>query len=131
MKRKNYILLLAAAMLASSCANDDVIDTSAKVEMKFRVTADSPTRAANAYCNNNLPETFTLCCDQTGSLVPIFDYLQLTRVGDTNEYSFDDPNYRYWPEGSYFTYLFYASNAKIPTTIPKTSEDWASYNPDE
>ena len=55
MKRINYILLLAAAMMTSGCANDEVIDNSANVEMKFRVTADNPTRAANAFCNNKMP----------------------------------------------------------------------------
>ena len=103
MKRINYILLLAAAMMTSGCANDEVIDNSANVEMKFRVTADNPTRAANAFCNNNMPTEFTLSCDVNGLQLPLFAYERMTKNGDYWEFADNQNNY-YWAFDTYYNY---------------------------
>ncbi len=131
MKRINYILLLAAAMMTSGCANDEVIDNSANVEMKFRVTADNPTRAANAFCNNNMPTEFTLSCDVNGLQLPLFAYERMTKNGDYWEFADNQNNY-YWAFDTYYNYEFYATNAQKPSTLPiKSTDSFDGYDENE
>ncbi|MGN1240662.1 MAG: fimbrillin family protein [Paludibacteraceae bacterium] len=104
MKRKNYILLLAAgAMLAAGCS-DEVVSSSDNQALTFEVVAEQATRAEHVYCNSYLMPEFLLWARQDNGN-PYIDGETCSRQEETNRYNL--PETRYVPKNDMYL-EFYA-----------------------
>ena len=100
MKAKLFLMAAAAMTLATSCSNDEVVlQNNAGNQIAFTAVSENASRAATAYCNNNLPGDFDVWSSVGGA----------TYFGGVN-YSNANPNtagstwtvtnvenQRYWP----------------------------------
>lgn len=94
-------LFFAAAVVAislSSCSNDDVIELK-QDEIKFSVVTDRASRAADVYCNNNLPNDFKVWAywEHEGQKMMYIDGDVVTK----GENGYASSETRYWPSTGY------------------------------
>lgn len=91
---KKIVLIVPAlmALAAASCTKSEVLETNSG-EIRFNVVANSATKAADVYCNNNMPGEFMVYAvsdDKT-----YIDGDRIVRNGSDWE---NQSGVRYWPE---------------------------------
>ena len=117
MKRINYILLLAATMMASGCS-DEVVSTADNQVLSFEVVAEQATRAEHVYCNSYLMPNFQLWARQDNGN-PYIDNETCKRQGNTNSYTLLAS--RYVPKNDMYL-EFYAVYNTVKATGDANSE---------
>lgn len=98
--KKYFFVAAIAAMSLASCSNDDVIEVK-QDEIKFNVVTNRASRAANIYCNNNMPEDFKVYAfynNGTQDMLYI-DGDVITR-SENGVYVNSTNKSRFWPETS-------------------------------
>lgn len=107
-------MALSAMALVTSCSNDEVTEVSDSNAIKFDVTAGNVTRAANVYCNYNLPTAFKVWA-QLGNDA----YISGDDIEFKNNAWTDVTATRYWPKENLNFYAtvnsgnFTASNRQL------------------
>lgn len=114
---KKYFFLAIAATALASCSSDQIVELKEGDEIKFTAVADNDSRATTVYCNNNLPEDFTLYATYTkdGGAAQNFIPGEKFSTSDYLTWTSDEGATRYWPEDG--TLDFYAvKNAELDWT---------------
>ena len=113
---KKILFSAAMALVLVSCSRDEVIEVNRDSDViEFGVVTNASTRAADVYCNNNMPDGFTVYANFDGKT-----YID----GDTIEYNEDDRKWentsgvRYWPNGpvSFYAHVNAGTAFKGSTT---------------
>lgn len=92
MKTK-YLFGAAAALMMAACSQDELVSVK-QDGIAYSVTASKQTRAADSYCNNDLPESFKVWARTTdGSL-----YINGDVIKNEGGVWTDQAGTRYWPE---------------------------------
>ena len=91
---KKFILAVPAllALAAVSCTKSEVLESNSG-EIRFNVVANSATKAADVYCNNNMPGEFMVYAVSDGKTY--IDGDRIVRNGSDWE---NQSGVRYWPE---------------------------------
>lgn len=111
MKFKHLLLTASVMALFSSCSNDELVSesTSHGDAIAFSVTTTNATRAADYWCNNQLPKYFEVSTAYNDA----FYFNNEVYKAEGGKYVQEDGNYRYWPELSATTPLYvYAYKVK-------------------
>lgn len=103
---KKLFLFPTLAMLAFASCSQDEITSIRQDGINYSVTTVMQTRAADSYCNNNLPAAFKVWAQTTddGSLYINGD--KIVNAGGNPTTWTDEAGVRYWPDGK--TLDFYA-----------------------
>lgn len=122
MKGKFSFLAVSAMLLATSCSSDEVTNVSQdnKDVIRFSINADGTTRAAEEWCNKNLPGSFNVYAASGSKL--FIDGDEMTNGGSGSAYKSADGAEHFWPESG--TVDFYA--IKNSTNSGKTAFDAAN-----
>lgn len=103
---KKILFSVAMAFVLVSCSHDEVIEINRDGdEIQFNVVSDAATRAADVYCNNNMPEQFRVWANHTndqewGGGAPYINGDLIVREGNAAPYTWKNSvATRYWPEG--------------------------------
>ena len=93
-------------MLLVSCSKEEVIDVNHDGdEITFDVVTNSATRAADVYCNNNMPKEFYVSAISDG-----MSYIDEDHIAYENESWVNKSGVRYWPETAVDFYAYYNDN---------------------
>ena len=94
--KKNFLWGALALIAMASCSQDDVVSIQ-QDEIKFSAVANKATRAADVYCNNNLPASFKVYANHTvdGESSTYIEGDEITLSGTTWTNS---TGKRFWPE---------------------------------
>lgn len=92
--KKPFILGAAGAAMLASCSSDEVISLNKQDMIRFNVQTELNTRAADVFCNNNMPGSFKLYAETNGN-----KYIDGAAYTVTNGIAESSADY-YWPEGS-------------------------------
>ena len=99
---KKILFSVAMALVLVSCSRDEVIEINRDSdEIRFGVVTDAATRAADVYCNNNLPGEFNVWATYKGATYIDGDLIKKESNAWVNK-----TGVRYWPEDESVT--FYA-----------------------
>lgn len=95
---KKFLFGAAASVLAlGACSSDDVLQSSINSDaISFAVTNSATSRAAQSYCNSNMPASFKVSAQIHGQSGFYFENDMATREGESTVYSTSTP--RWWPE---------------------------------
>lgn len=93
MKKIYLAAPLLLALAAASCTKSEVLETNSG-EIMFNVVANKATKAADVYCNNNLPDAFTVYAMTEGKTYIDGDNIEHNGNGSWENKS----GIRYWPE---------------------------------
>ncbi len=126
---KKILFSAAMALVLVSCSRDEVIEINRDSdEIRFGVVTDAATRAADVYCNNNLPGAFTVYANHDGQTYIDGDLIQKENNAWVNK-----TGVRYWPEGdvSFYAHVngtgFTWASGEVPTiedyTVPTAVAD--------
>ena len=121
---KKILFSAAMALVLVSCSRDEVIEINRDSdEIKFGVVTDAATRAADVYCNNNLPGAFTVYANHNGKT-----YIDGDSIEKEGNAWVNKTGVRYWPEGdvSFYAHVngtgFTWESGEVPTiedyTVP-------------
>ena len=102
MKFKHLLLTASVMALFSSCSNDELVseNTSHGDAIAFSVTTTNATRAADYWCNSNLPHFFEVSATyKNGDATTATTYFNGEMYSQNTEgkYIQNDGNYRFWP----------------------------------
>lgn len=92
MKKTVLIVPALMALAAVSCTKSEVLESNSG-EIRFNVVANSATKAADVYCNNNMPGEFMVYAVSDGKTY--IDGDRIVRNGSDWE---NQSGVRYWPE---------------------------------
>lgn len=92
MKKTVFIVPALLALAAASCTKSEVLESNSG-EIRFNVVANSATKAADVYCNNNMPREFMVYAVSDGKTY--IDGDRIVRNGSDWE---NQSGVRYWPE---------------------------------
>lgn len=93
-------------MLLVSCSKEEVIDVNHDGdEITFDVVTNSATRAADVYCNNNMPKEFYVSAISDG-----MSYIDEDHIANENGSWVNKSGVRYWPETAVDFYAYYNDN---------------------
>ena len=101
---KKILFSVAMAFVLVSCAHDEVIEINRDGdEIQFNVVSDAATRAADVYCNNNMPKQFRVWANayvpDVTQGAPYINGDLIVREG-TGPYTWKNSvATRYWPAG--------------------------------
>lgn len=99
---KKILFSVAMAFVLVSCSHDEVIEINRDGdEIQFNVVSDAATRAADVYCNNNLPGAFNVWAKYNNATYIDGDLIQKDGSAWVNK-----TGVRYWPKTGNVT--FYA-----------------------
>lgn len=99
---KKVLLGALAAVAMAACSKDDVVEMNrVNDQISYGVVANGSTRAADVFCNNNLPGSFTVSAEHDGKLYFANDVVTVAENGTCNSSAT-----RYWPNSGDVT--FYA-----------------------
>lgn len=99
---KKILFSVAMALVLVSCSRDEVIEINRDSdEIRFGVVTDAATRAADVYCNNNLPGAFNVWAKYNNATYIDGDLIQKDGTAWVNK-----SGVRYWPKTGNVT--FYA-----------------------
>ncbi len=99
---KKILFSAAMALVLVSCSRDEVIEINRDSDViKFGVVTDAATRAADVYCNNNLPAAFNVWATYNNATYIDGDLIQNDGTAWVNK-----TGVRYWPKTGNVT--FYA-----------------------
>ena len=127
---KKVLFSAAMALVLVSCAHDEIIEINRDSdEIRFGVVTDAATRAADVYCNNNLPGAFTVYANHDGKTYIDGDLIQ--KVGDA---WVNQTGVRYWPQKGDVTFYAHVNgtgftwvSGNVPTikdyTVPTAVAD--------
>jgi len=101
-------MALSAMALVTSCSNDEVTEVSDSNAIKFDVTAGNVTRAANVYCNYNLPTAFKVWAQLENDA-----YISGDSIKFKNNAWTDETATRYWPQGNLDFYATVNSDVNV------------------
>ena len=93
MKKIYLAAPLLLALAAASCTKSEVLETNSG-EIRFNVVANKATKAADVYCNNNMPGAFTVYATTDGKTYIDGDNIEHNSNGSWENKS----GIRYWPE---------------------------------
>ena len=99
---KKILFSAALALVFVSCSRDEVVEINRDGdEIQFNVVSDAATRAADVYCNNNMPEQFRVWANHTndkdwGGGAPYIVGDVIKKEGNTCK---NTSGLRYWPTG--------------------------------
>ena len=121
---KKILFSAAMALVLVSCSRDEVIEINRDSdEIRFGVVTDAATRAADVYCNNNLPGAFTVYANHDGQT-----YIEGDSIEKEGNAWVNKTGVRYWPEGnvSFYAHVngtgFTWASGEVPTikdyTVP-------------
>ena len=103
---KKIISGIAVLMLLVSCSKEEVIDVNHDGdEITFDVVTNSATRAADVYCNNNMPKEFYVSAISDG-----MSYIDEDHIANENGSWVNKSGVRYWPETAVDFYAYYNDN---------------------
>ena len=103
---KKIVSGIAVLMLLVSCSKEEVIDVNHDGdEITFDVVTNSATRAADVYCNNNMPKEFYVSAISDG-----MSYIDEDHIAYENESWVNKSGVRYWPETAVDFYAYYNDN---------------------
>lgn len=91
---KKIVLIVPAlmALAAVSCTKSEVLESNSG-EIRFNVVANSATKAADVYCNNNMPGEFMVYAVSDGKT-----YIDGDRIVKSGSDWENQSGVRYWPE---------------------------------
>lgn len=99
---KKIFFSAAMALVLVSCSRDEVIEVNRDNDViKFGVVSDAATRAADVYCNNNLPTAFNVWASYESAT-----YIDGDLIEKDGQSWLNKTGVRYWPETGNVT--FYA-----------------------
>lgn len=116
---KKLFLGALSVLVLAACSNDDLVEANrANDVISFGVVANSPTRAADVYCNNNLPSAFNVWAKHQDKT-----YIEGDEVVYTNSKWENQSGVRYWPnegEVDFYAHVnagdnFVWNSASVPT----------------
>lgn len=95
MKISNFLLAAAGLLAMTSCSNDELKDVNRDGdEISFNVVTNAGTRAADVYCNNNMPGSFEVWALTGGKT-----YIGGDAIANEGGKWVNKSGTRYWPEG--------------------------------
>ena len=94
MKKIYLAAPLLLALAAASCTKSEVLETNSG-EIRFNVVANKATKAADVYCNSNLPDAFTVYAMTDGKTY--IDGDNIEHNGGNGSWE-NKSGIRYWPE---------------------------------
>ena len=91
---KKFVLIVPAlmALAAVSCTKSEVLETNSG-EIRFNVVANKATKAADVYCNNNMPGAFKVYAVNEGKT-----YIEGDNIVKGENSWENQSGVRYWPE---------------------------------
>lgn len=104
---KKLLFAGMAAVMLAACSNDEVVQVNNDANaIKFGVTAENGTRAADIYCNNNPFDNFYVSAAYNG--VAYFEGDYISNVGTSSSPTWDNQTgIRYWPSSGEVTFFGY------------------------
>ena len=99
---KKVVIGAMAVLALTACSNEEVIQTNEQNnEITFTAVTDKATsRAADGYCNSNLPGDFQVWANvPTGTADEYKPYFGGDKFIKSGSSYINDGNYRYWPNG--------------------------------
>lgn len=120
---KKVLFSAAMALVLVSCSRDEVIEINRDNDViEFGVVTDAATRAADVFCNNNLPGAFTVYANHNGQT-----YIDGDSIEKDDNAWVNKSGVRYWPEGnvSFYAHVnagdkFTWTSGNVPTIINYT-----------
>lgn len=110
---KKIISGIAVLMLLVSCSKEEVIDVNHDGdEITFDVVTNSATRAADVYCNNNMPKEFYVSAISDG-----MSYIDEDHIAYENGSWVNKSGVRYWPETAVDFYAYYNDNGSYSWSV--------------
>ena len=110
---KKIISGIAVLMLLVSCSKEEVIDVNHDGdEITFDVVTNSATRAADVYCNNNMPKEFYVSAISDG-----MSYIDEDHIAYENESWVNKSGVRYWPATPVDFYAYYNDNGSYKWSV--------------
>lgn len=114
---KKVILGVMATLALVSCSKEEVIDMNrTNDEISFGVVVNKPTKAADVYCNNNMPDGFKVFASYDGDTYIDGDDI----VKDGTAWK-NNSGVRYWPNTGdvhFFAHVNAGTNFSWNTTAP-------------
>ena len=107
MKKFFYVAIAATAL--ASCSSDNLVDIKEGDEIKITAVADNDSRAADVYCNNNLPNSFYVWANNSSSKA--FMAGDLYKNDGANGTTYTSNVVRYWPEDGALNFFALNTNA--------------------
>lgn len=109
---KKILFSAAMALVLVSCSRDEVIEVNRDSDViEFGVVTNASTRAADVYCNNNMPGEFTVYADYDGK-----PYIDADVIQHQSNKWVNTSGVRYWPEGDVSFYAHVNSDGKFTGT---------------
>lgn len=118
---KKILFSAAMALVLVSCSRDEVIEINRDSDViKFGVVTDAATRAADVYCNNNLPAAFNVWAKYNNATYIDGDLIEKDGTAWINK-----TGVRYWPEGdvSFYAHVNGTGFTWVSGEVP-TIEDY-------
>lgn len=111
---KKFFYVAVAATALASCSSDQLVDLKEGDEIKITAVADNDSRAADVYCNNNLPQNFLLYAKYTkaGGSAQNFIPGETFSTTDNITWTSAEGATRYWPEDGTLDF-FAVKNAEL------------------
>ena len=110
---KKIISGIAVLALLVSCSKEEVIDVNHDGdEITFDVVTNSATRAADVYCNNNMPEGFYVSAISDGQT-----YIDEDHIANENGSWVNKSGVRYWPATPVDFYAYYNDNGSYHWSV--------------
>lgn len=102
---KKVIFGVMAALALVSCSKEEVVEMNrTNDEITFGVVANKPTKAADVYCNNNMPESFKVWALYDG-----LTYIDGDNIVKDGTSWVNTSGTRYWPNTGNVTFLALAN----------------------
>ena len=110
---KKIISGIAVLMLLVSCSKEEVIDVNHDGdEITFDVVTNSATRAADVYCNSNMPKEFYVSAISDG-----MSYIDEDHIANENGSWVNKSGVRYWPATPVDFYAYYNDNGSYQWSV--------------
>lgn len=122
--KKAIFASIAVAML-TACSNDEVVlENNDANAIRFGVTAQNNSRAADVFCNNNLPNKFNVWASYDNAF-----YIQGDEIGKTADNKWvNNSGLRYWPNAGDVTfYGFVNDNGKFTWDDAKNAPTFTAF----
>lgn len=124
--KKLFLLAWPIALAAVSCSNEEVVSVNNDAnEIKFAVTAENATRAADAFCNAFMPGDFDVWARVND--LEYFANVHYTRDGETSStYKAEGGKVHFWPTTGTDVKFWAAKNHNVGGTFNWTSDGTSS-----
>ena len=110
---KKIVSGITVLALLVSCSKEEVIDVNHDGdEITFDVVTNSATRAADVYCNNNMPEGFYVSAISDGQT-----YIDKDQIANEDGSWVNKSGVRYWPATPVDFYAYYNDNGSYQWSV--------------